>query len=573
MKSQEKESVILNKSGFLDGIGNRILALVGATFLIGTVGITIFFAQDQERSILLQHERSLNILTHTVGSGLQTIMQSGSAEIAESYVEDIKQVKDLSQIRILRIDGQEAFMDNQTIRLINKRMGVEQFSDREKIVGLASTPQELAIVKQVVASGKSQTVATSKDGAAQLTVFYPIINEEDCAVCHGDDHKIRGVLEVTTSMQQAKEKISAMRVRIVSAQLIVLVLVLSVIFWKIRRYVVDPIEKLSSSMEAMAKGDIRQEASVDGCCEFRTMASSFNIMSEELAKTYAGLQHERDKLTTIILGAQEGMVVTDKNEKVVLVNPAAERLLGKNANDIFKNGFRQLLDDQDYIAAILEKDISSSEVPDIIVFNDRMLHIQATTIYSNDKDAVGSAALIRDVTQEKKLEKELRHMSTTDALTNLFNRRYFDSALDEEYQRAKRYNLVLGLLLFDVDHFKKFNDTYGHDQGDRVLQAIGEAMNSHFRNIDHPCRYGGEEFCAILPSTGLNGVEIVAERLREKIEAMRVDGLQVKISIGVAIYPNSGSENHEQLLKMADDALYQAKEKGRNQVCYAPEKV
>jgi diguanylate cyclase (GGDEF)-like protein/PAS domain S-box-containing protein len=569
MQKQLKESATIKSSNFFDRIGNRMLALIGSTFLIGTFGISIFFAHSQEKMILSHHERSLNLLTHTVGSGMQTIMQGGSADLAESYIEDIKQVEDLSRIRILRTDGTESFKDNKTVHEINKLMGSDEFPLREEIAGVPSTPQELSIVKQVVASGLSQTITSSEGGDATMTVFYPIMNTEQCTTCHGDDHSIRGIFEITTSMQQAHEDIKAMRTRIILIQLGVLIAVLAIVFLKIRRYVVEPIENLNSSMLAMTDGHIRQEADMEGCCEFRVMASCFNQMSEELEKTYSGLQSERDKLTTIILGAKEGIVVTDRNEDIVLVNPAARELLGKSEEELQQNGFRNIIDDKELFGAMLKDDFK--EVPDIIYFNGQMLQIQATTIFSNDKEIVGSAALIRDVTQEKALEKELRYLSTTDALTNLFNRRHFDNVFNEEYKRAKRYNLVLGLLLFDVDHFKKFNDTYGHDQGDRVLEAIGKVMNGHFRDIDHPCRYGGEEFVAVLPSTGIKGVAIVAERLREKISDMRVDGLQVKISIGISIYTNSGSENPEQLLKMADDALYQAKEQGRNRVCFAPD--
>ncbi|MBF0585238.1 MAG: GGDEF domain-containing protein, partial [Magnetococcales bacterium] len=194
------------------------------------------------------------------------------------------------------------------------------------------------------------------------------------------------------------------------------------------------------------------------------------------------------------------------------------------------------------------------------------------TTYASDGTRIGSAALVRDITQEKKLEEKLRKLSTTDGLTGLYNRRWFDTALSDEMQRAARYHQMVGLLLFDVDHFKRFNDTHGHDQGDRVLQALGRVMQGHFREVDHPCRYGGEEFCAILPNTGHPGAQLAAERLRQKVESMEVDGLKVTISIGVAIFPMVG-KNPDDFLKQADLALYKAKKGGRNQVCFADQAV
>lgn len=571
MNTQQKPAQ-KKSNRLLDSIGNKMLALVGAAFLVGTVGVTVFFTQDQERAILEQHERSLDILTHTVGSGLQTIMQSGSADIAESYIEDIKNVKKIKEIDIFRIDGKEAFKDNQTIRQVNARMGTDHFSERDETSGTTLSGQEMAILQTALEKGRSQPHLSTQEQTDEslLTIYYPIHNGESCTGCHGQEKPFRGVLKITTALQEARAEVIAMQRRVITAQFLAMILVLAAVFFKIRRYVVTPVERLSASMLAVTSGNLYQKADEEGCLEFRTMAGCFNQMSRELAKTHSGLQNERDKLTTIILGAKEGIVVTDRTEEIVLVNPAAERLLGKDEETLRKQGFRNIVDDPEYFSAVLHQDIQS--VPDIIVFNGRMLQIQATTIYSNDQVMVGSAALIRDVTQEKELEKELRHLSNTDALTGLYNRRRFDAVMEEEYRRAERYRLVLGLLLFDVDHFKKFNDTYGHDQGDRVLTAIGKVMNNHFRQIDHPCRYGGEEFCAVLPSTGLEGVETVAERLREKIEAMEIDGLKVTISIGVSVFPNSGPTSPEHMLKMADEALYEAKQKGRNRVCFAPSK-
>jgi diguanylate cyclase (GGDEF)-like protein len=123
--------------------------------------------------------------------------------------------------------------------------------------------------------------------------------------------------------------------------------------------------------------------------------------------------------------------------------------------------------------------------------------------------------------------------------------------------------------MFDVDHFKKFNDTYGHDQGDRVLQGVAKTLRGALRNHDIPCRYGGEEFLAILPNTPKEGAMSVAERLRRDVEDMAVDGLKVTISIGVAEYPSFDVAEQAGLVEAADGALYQAKKGGRNRVCQA----
>ena len=120
--------------------------------------------------------------------------------------------------------------------------------------------------------------------------------------------------------------------------------------------------------------------------------------------------------------------------------------------------------------------------------------------------------------------------------------------------------------MFDVDHFKRFNDRHGHDQGDRVLQALADRTRESLRAADLPCRYGGEEFLVILPDTGEAAAAVVAERLREAVAGSDVDGLRVTISVGVATFPGEGISGAEQLVASADAALYEAKNAGRNQV-------
>jgi diguanylate cyclase (GGDEF)-like protein/PAS domain S-box-containing protein len=321
-------------------------------------------------------------------------------------------------------------------------------------------------------------------------------------------------------------------------------------------------------MVRAADGDLTQNVPVMGRDELSRMADSFNHMTQQLMQTYTGLRNEQDKLATIILSAREGIVVTDSQGQVVLINPAAEKLLGKSLRQVVNEGFENLIDDPQGLQTLLERDPQIKE-PETIRYNNLVLSVYAATIRTHDGKVIGSAALLRDITEEKRLEERLRRLSTTDGLTGLYNRRFLDETLAHELERAHRYQLPLALLMFDVDHFKRFNDEYGHDQGDRVLQAIAQTMQSLLRKVDVPCRYGGEEFLGILPGTTLSGAIIVAERLRHSVELLEVDGLNVTISIGVAAFPELDADTRDAFIEAADQALYQAKRAGRNQVVAA----
>jgi len=169
------------------------------------------------------------------------------------------------------------------------------------------------------------------------------------------------------------------------------------------------------------------------------------------------------------------------------------------------------------------------------------------------------------------LEKaKLYEQSITDGMTKLYIHRYFQARLDEEIIRARRYQSTLSLIMLDVDHFKSFNDTYGHQTGDTVLIGVAEAVKSVIRsNLDIPARYGGEEFAVILPETDIEGAFRLADRIRVEIEKKEFthDGKPVRVtaSFGVASYPHHASAKHD-LISHSDLALYRSKETGRNRV-------
>ncbi|HVE79285.1 MAG TPA: diguanylate cyclase [Gemmatimonadaceae bacterium] len=183
------------------------------------------------------------------------------------------------------------------------------------------------------------------------------------------------------------------------------------------------------------------------------------------------------------------------------------------------------------------------------------------------------AALQRaEVFQSTKAEKEqLATLATTDPLTQLPNRRALVDRLTLEVDRARRYGTVVTLLMVDLDHFKRVNDTYGHLAGDEVLREMAALLQEAARSVDMVARYGGEEFVVVVPETSLDGALAFAERLRERVEgqAFSTGGrtrVRLTASVGVAGFPAPGVESVDALFSRADAALYQAKAEGRNRV-------
>lgn len=167
--------------------------------------------------------------------------------------------------------------------------------------------------------------------------------------------------------------------------------------------------------------------------------------------------------------------------------------------------------------------------------------------------------------ENNKLSNYLLKASLTDKLTNLYNYGYFTKRIEEEVARADRYKRSVALVIIDIDHFKKYNDTYGHQKGNQVLVKLAQIFMENRRRSDVVFRYGGEEFCIILPETG-GEAQKFAERLRKIVEAEEFPGkVKITISAGVSYHPYKNKNIG--LVERADKALYEAKETGRNRVC------
>ncbi|MCK4469479.1 MAG: diguanylate cyclase [Desulfobacterales bacterium] len=170
----------------------------------------------------------------------------------------------------------------------------------------------------------------------------------------------------------------------------------------------------------------------------------------------------------------------------------------------------------------------------------------------------------------KEKNRQLKEMANRDGLTGLYNHRYFKETILNDFQRAVRYHESLSCVMFDIDHFKKFNDNYGHQAGDMVLRTLGSLIDNLVRGSDLPARYGGEEFVLLMYHTAPKEALMVAERLRKAVEQHKFQAddlvLTVNISVGVASFPHPEIADAKTLIECADKALYRAKEEGRNRV-------
>lgn len=204
------------------------------------------------------------------------------------------------------------------------------------------------------------------------------------------------------------------------------------------------------------------------------------------------------------------------------------------------------------------------------------LEVTARVVRDAAEEAIETVITMRDVSERKLLEERLSALAHTDALTGLANRRAFDEGLEREWKRTLREGSQISLLLLDIDHFKRFNDKYGHHVGDDCLRAVARAISGTVRTTDIVARYGGEEIAIILPATAMAGATETAEKVRAGIAGLQLphegnpegDGwVTASIGVATALARYGGTMRMpEGLLQAADHALYQAKHQGRNRV-------
>ncbi|MCW2245870.1 diguanylate cyclase (GGDEF)-like protein/PAS domain S-box-containing protein [Azospirillum fermentarium] len=299
--------------------------------------------------------------------------------------------------------------------------------------------------------------------------------------------------------------------------------------------------------------------------------------AEAERRTKEELAASRAMLETMFMAAPLPLVVTARADGAILrANQAAYRFFGGDPAALGIETMAEIYSDPLQRGALLKEmercgRVDGFEARVRLAGGDlRDVLIAASPIVVNGEEQLMAGVV--DITSRKEMEAHLERLATTDPLTGLANRYRFFGVAEQEITRAARYDRPLAVLMADLDHFKRINDTCGHEAGDYVLTAFAALCRQILRPSDQIARFGGEEFALLLPETGLPGAVALAERLRAATETLSVpDGrLRASTSIGVTVV-HPGESSVDTALSRADRALYAAKQGGRNRVCVSDE--
>lgn len=294
-----------------------------------------------------------------------------------------------------------------------------------------------------------------------------------------------------------------------------------------------------------------------------------NTLNHELQEQSRKLRVSEKNFRALLENSVDAMVVLDASNAVCFANPAAEKLFHRNEEALHGSS--------------LPFPAAAGEVKEIgmTLPGEEVIYLDLRAVATDWEGQLATLVSLRDITQRKLDEEKIREqqkrlheanvlleaLATLDGLTGLKNRRIFKERLDEEFQRAARYNFPLSLILLDVDHFKQYNDTHGHPAGDDVLRTVADLLRKNTRETDFVARYGGEEFVIVLPLTQRADVIFLAERLRHAVASHPWPLRPVTASFGASTF-TAGPQTAEGLINQADVALYHSKRSGRNRVTH-----
>ncbi len=312
---------------------------------------------------------------------------------------------------------------------------------------------------------------------------------------------------------------------------------------------------------------------------FRNYSAGYVQKIDKTATTSRRYQNIARYFESILQDSTDIIFTIDKEALVLKFNKGSQLHFGYSQEDVVGKPFRDLFvneaDNRKILDAVLRNGKSANEEIPMKTKDGEIIHLNLSISEMKDEGGqiIGMVVTAKDITERKKLEMELlrknellERLAITDGLTELYNARHFYDQVKREFSRLRRNpERPLSLILLDIDHFKEFNDTEGHQVGDHVLRSLGRVIEVCIRkDIDSGYRYGGDEFVILLPETDRNQALVVADRIQKQFGAFRFGN--TGLSIGVA--QAQAGEDEASLVKRADEAMYRSKKNGRSRVSF-----
>ena len=301
-----------------------------------------------------------------------------------------------------------------------------------------------------------------------------------------------------------------------------------------------------------------------------------NLLSDKIVQQANEITAGQERLRLIIQASPFPIVISRlRDDRLILVNRKAEALLGVDITKLSEYRLADFFEDSGFKTEVMMRLEKSNKIDSLdFLLNKNQssgvdVWLQLSTHIIDFEYEIALYSSFQDITERKKKEIELFKEATRDTLTGAYTRRFFEEVAEKEIQRSVRYNRPFCLAMIDADHFKNVNDTYGHAVGDKVLKELVATCEKVLRKTDIICRFGGEEFLILLLEIDLAVAQVVTDRLRAIISNIIINtdsGQEVRFTVSIGLVPSTYSTNYDELVKAVDEALYVAKNSGRNRV-------
>lgn len=583
-------------------IRTKLLATITIVLSISILTAMVGFYLFEKEALVKDATEKVTELNSIIRIGLKYQMLTRNLEMTQGIIDELKSNKNVLNTYIINAEGVVKFSSDSAIK-------EKKFNQTDEGCNLCHKSGKL--------SERIDNLTFLTKNASGIPIIKnvtPIYNEPACNKCHPKKRQVLGLMFLDYSFEEANKFLISVSLRLFATGLITFIAISIAIMAITNVWIHKPINKMLEGVNAVKKGDYKKNIEITDNTEFKALANSFNEMSLSILKNIKEIKNKTFELTvlyTIIKKISETIfieelkiIVIDMISEVIecdrcivftpTIEPDMSEMIEKekgkealktvikfseienNAEEIDKKIKESIIK---WVAAeVDEPEISQDSLSvylPLTIREHRLGFIIAAKNSGNafDEEDFRLLTVIKEHLAVAFENARLYTMAITDELTHLFTLRHFQAQMEIEISRYMRYGQKFSILMLDIDNFKKVNDTYGHPAGDFVLKEISAVIKENLRDIDVPCRYGGEEFAIILPETSRNGGMMVAERIRENIQNKVAEynnnlKLSVTISIGGASCPKNGIEIRD-IVTSADNALYTAKQTGKNKVVWS----